>query len=113
MRGVRRLQWRRRADDAGGAAAGQPELTRAERRALKKKQGAKKPGAGGEDEEEEEDESDLINPNHVTKKLTISDIGAPRELSRRERYGTSMSLLCAYAVCAVSRRRSRRPRSAT
>ena len=35
--------------------------------------------------DEEDDETDLINPNHVSKKLTISDIGAPRELSRRER----------------------------
>ncbi|KZV83397.1 hypothetical protein EXIGLDRAFT_728405 [Exidia glandulosa HHB12029] len=68
---------------AGSSAAPQAELTRAERRALKKKQGPKKTGADGE--EEEDDDSDLINPNHVAKKLTISDIGAPRELSRRER----------------------------
>ncbi|KAI0287880.1 casein kinase substrate phosphoprotein PP28-domain-containing protein [Russula brevipes] len=27
----------------------------------------------------------LVNPNHVTKKLNISDLGAPRELTRRER----------------------------
>ncbi|KAH7927172.1 hypothetical protein BV22DRAFT_1032046 [Leucogyrophana mollusca] len=67
---------------AGGSA--QPELTRAERRELKKKQGAKKAkdaaGSDGSDEDE-----DLINPNHVEKKLKISDLGAPKELSRRER----------------------------
>ena len=38
-----------------------------------------------EDEEEAEDEL-LVNPNHVKKKLTIADLDAPRELSRRERY---------------------------
>ncbi len=31
------------------------------------------------------DDDDLIaNPNHVTKKLNISDLSAPRELTRRE-----------------------------
>ncbi|KAG5734011.1 hypothetical protein E4T56_gene5183 [Termitomyces sp. T112] len=58
------------------------ELTRAERRELKKKQAAEKLAdkqkAVGEDE-------DLINPNHVEKKLNISDLGSSRELSRRER----------------------------
>ncbi|KAH7108422.1 casein kinase substrate phosphoprotein PP28-domain-containing protein [Auriculariales sp. MPI-PUGE-AT-0066] len=81
-------------EDATAAAgtsatpAGQ-ELSRAERKALKKKQGPKKgaPGAakGSDDEEDDDDDDDLVNPNHVQKKLTISDIGAPRELSRRER----------------------------
>ena len=43
-------------------------------------------GDGADDDEEEEgDDGDLINPNHVTKKLNISDLSAPRELSRRER----------------------------
>ncbi|GLB44204.1 putative casein kinase substrate phosphoprotein PP28 [Lyophyllum shimeji] len=59
------------------------ELTRAERRELKKKQAAQKQKAAQEDEEDEDE--DLINPNHVQKKLNISDLGAPRELSRRER----------------------------
>ncbi|KAF5353398.1 hypothetical protein D9756_008008 [Leucocoprinus leucothites] len=63
-----------------------PELTRAQRKELKKKQvqakqAAKEPGEKGEEDEDE----DLINPNHVQKKLTISDLSNPRELSRRER----------------------------
>ncbi|KAG6857021.1 hypothetical protein H0H87_010693 [Tephrocybe sp. NHM501043] len=68
----------------GTPAAGKApteELSRAERRDLKKKQAAAKQKAA-EDEEEDED---LINPNHVEKKLNISDLGAPRQLSRRER----------------------------
>ncbi|KAF8990127.1 hypothetical protein BDZ89DRAFT_1173688 [Hymenopellis radicata] len=60
-----------------------PELTRTERKELKKKQAAEKQKAKALDEEEEDE--DLINPNHVQKKLNISDLGAPRELSRRER----------------------------
>ncbi|KAF8999822.1 casein kinase substrate phosphoprotein PP28-domain-containing protein [Cyathus striatus] len=40
----------------------------------------KKKEEGGEDEDD-----DLINPNHVQKKLNISDLSAPRELSRKER----------------------------
>ncbi|KAF7326688.1 PP28 domain-containing protein [Mycena venus] len=65
---------------AGGSA--QPELSRAERKELKKKQAAAKAAKAEDGEEEDED---LINPNHVGKKLNISDLGAPRELSRRER----------------------------
>ena len=41
-----------------------------------------------EEEEEDDDDTDLVNPNHVTKKLGLSSLGgsgAPRELSRRER----------------------------
>src|ERR1700761_8631473 len=60
---------------------GQPELSRAERRELKKKQAAEKAAAEGEDGEDEL----LVNPNRVTKKLNISDLSAPRELTRRER----------------------------
>ena len=41
------------------------------------------------DEEVDEEDADLINPNHVTKKMTISDLGSSRELTRRER--------CAYS----------------
>ena len=44
----------------------------------------KKPGAG--DGDDDDDDPDLINPNHVQKKLNISDLNAPREPSRRERY---------------------------
>jgi hypothetical protein len=49
---------------------------------LKRKQAAEKQKlqAGGAEED-----PDLINPNHVEKKLNISDLGAPRELTRRER----------------------------
>ncbi|KAJ7630035.1 casein kinase substrate phosphoprotein PP28-domain-containing protein [Mycena polygramma] len=65
---------------AGGSAEAQPEMTRAERRELKKKQAAAKQGPQEGDEDE-----DLINPNHVSKKMNISDLNAPRELSRRER----------------------------
>jgi len=61
----------------------QPELSRAERKELKRKQAAdKKKQADGDDEEED---SDLVNPNHVKTKMNISDLGAPRELSRKER----------------------------
>lgn len=66
----------------------QPELTRAQRREMKKKQvqakqAAKQPQQDGIDEDDED--ADLINPNHVQKKLTISDLNEPRQLSRRER----------------------------
>ncbi|KAJ3775786.1 casein kinase substrate phosphoprotein PP28-domain-containing protein [Lentinula raphanica] len=67
-----------------------PELSRAERKELKKKQAAEKvkqkqKQAGGGDQEDSEDDSDLINPNHVKNKMNISDLSAPRELSRKER----------------------------
>lgn len=71
------------------------ELTRAERRELKKKQDERANKAGdakrGEGAKEDgvsdgDDGDDLTaNPNHVTKKLNISDLSAPRELTRRER----------------------------
>jgi cobalamin biosynthesis protein CobT len=67
---------------AGGSTEQQPELSRVERTELKKKQAAAKQKQQEGDEEDE----DLINPNHVTKKMNISDLGAPKELSRRERY---------------------------
>jgi hypothetical protein len=47
---------------------------------LKRKQAAEKQKL------QEEEDPDLINPNHVEKKLNIADLGAPRELTRRERY---------------------------
>jgi len=72
-----------------GGSAPAPELTRAERREAKRAQGPKAKAAAaaagpGHDNGEEVDE-DLINPNHVATKLKISDLGAPRELSRREK----------------------------
>jgi cobalamin biosynthesis protein CobT len=60
-----------------------PELSRQERRDLKKKEAAAK--AKKKEEGDEEEDPDLINPNHVQKKLKISDLNAPTELSRRER----------------------------
>ncbi|CAE7231373.1 unnamed protein product [Rhizoctonia solani] len=77
-------------EEEEGPNEAQPELSRAERKALKKQQGAKGKGKGigtiKEGSEDSEDDSDLINPNHVQmKNLSISDVGAPRELSRRER----------------------------
>jgi hypothetical protein len=68
--------------------AGEQELTRAERRDLKKKQDERANKAGGANEDGEGDDGDdlIANPNHITKKLNISDLSAPRELTRRERY---------------------------
>jgi hypothetical protein len=78
------------ADDAPETnAAQEPELTRAERRELKKKLAGKTAGKIEEEappQGEEEEDPDLINPNHVDKKLTISDPASPPPLSRRERY---------------------------
>jgi hypothetical protein len=56
---------------------GQPELSRAWRRELKKKEAAEK-AANGEDSEDEL----LVNLDRVTKKLNISDLSAPREVTR-------------------------------
>ncbi len=57
--------------------------SRVERREFKKKQAT----SGEKDEAGSGAEDDLlVNPNHVTKKLTISDLSAPRELTRRERW---------------------------
>ncbi|KAI0063381.1 hypothetical protein BV25DRAFT_1869840 [Artomyces pyxidatus] len=69
---------------SGGQQPGQPELTRTERRELKKKQAAEKAQKAAADGDEEEDEF-LVNPNRVAKKLNISDLNEPRELSRKER----------------------------
>ena len=68
----------------------QQELSRTERRELKKKQAAEKQKIAEED-------PDFINPNHVEKKLNISDLSAPRELTRRERWASlslGSKLLC-------------------
>jgi hypothetical protein len=73
-------------------AEDKPELTRAERKALKKQEAEKKKGkatgkgaSSSKAGDDDEDDDDLINPNHVKQSLNISDLGAPRELSRRER----------------------------
>jgi len=70
--------------EEGATTSGQPELSRIERRELKKKQAAEKQAQKTPADENEED-ADLINPNHVEKKLNISDLSAPRELTRKER----------------------------
>ncbi|KAI6013918.1 casein kinase substrate phosphoprotein PP28-domain-containing protein [Pisolithus marmoratus] len=69
--------------EQGGADTSQPPLSREERRALKTQEKLKKQQLDIDEEEEEDQE--LINPNHVQRKLNISDIAAPRELTRRER----------------------------
>lgn len=91
---------------AGGSAEPQVELTRAEKRELKKKQAAQK-------QQDEDEDPDLVNPNHVGKKLNISDLSAPRELSRRERYEIYISCLSylfsnLYIHLTENRRRSKK-----
>lgn len=118
-------------DEEEGKDPSTVELTRAERRELKKKQGderANKAGDGkgtndGGDGDGNDGEDLISNPNHVTKKLNISDLSAPRELTRRERYVPASvspynSALHShyvsffnYILCAASRRRRRRPRN--
>ena len=91
-------------EEEPSSVPGQPELSRAERRELKKKQseGANKAG-DGEAADGDGNEDDLIaNPNRITKKLNISDLSAPRELTRRERYvpvyQCSFSSICSHYV---------------
>lgn len=82
-------------EESGDDAALKPvqaELSRAERKEMKKKkaqaaQAKKQANSDGEDEEEEEDEDPvLVNPNHsVGKRMNLADLGAPRELSRKEK----------------------------
>ncbi|KAH9177941.1 casein kinase substrate phosphoprotein PP28-domain-containing protein [Lactarius sanguifluus] len=59
-----------------------PELSRVERRELKKKQAEQ---AAAKIAEEDGEDDLTANPNRLTKKLNISDLSAPRELTRRER----------------------------
>ncbi|PPQ79329.1 hypothetical protein CVT25_002559 [Psilocybe cyanescens] len=73
-------------ETTAAATSAQPaqEISRTERREMKKKEAAEKlkqkeDGAGGDNDE------DLVNPNHVQKKLNISDLNEPRQLTRRER----------------------------
>lgn len=76
-------------EEGPSSVAARPELTRAERRELKKKQ-AERANNAGEDGDGVgvgiDGDDLLVNPNHITKKLNISDLSAPRELTRRERY---------------------------
>ncbi|KAH9018568.1 casein kinase substrate phosphoprotein PP28-domain-containing protein [Lactarius pseudohatsudake] len=69
-------------DGEPSSVPGGPELSRAERKELKKKQTEQAAATIAE----EDGEDDLTaNPNRLTKKLNISDLSAPRELTRRER----------------------------
>ncbi|KAI6019476.1 casein kinase substrate phosphoprotein PP28-domain-containing protein [Pisolithus microcarpus] len=70
-------------DEQGETSISQPQLSREERRALKAQEKLKKQQQPDADEDEED--PDLINPNHVQRKLNISDIGSPRQLTRKER----------------------------
>ncbi|KZS89393.1 hypothetical protein SISNIDRAFT_469419 [Sistotremastrum niveocremeum HHB9708] len=72
-------------EDAGGPSTAAAELSRAERKAAKKpKQGTQSDKTG--DGEKDEDEEELINPNHQpVKNKKVGDLGAPVQLSRRER----------------------------
>ncbi len=91
-----------------GKDGDKPELTRGERQDLKKKQTAEKQKAKALDNEEGDD--DLINPNHIRKKLNISDLGAPRKLSRRGRCVTLPRLLCGDAHKFLGKPKRRRKR---
>ncbi|KAI6134346.1 casein kinase substrate phosphoprotein PP28-domain-containing protein [Pisolithus croceorrhizus] len=70
-------------EEQGETSISQPQLSREERRALKAQEKLKKQQQP--DANEEEEDPDLINPNHVQRKLNISDLNSPRELTRRER----------------------------
>jgi hypothetical protein len=60
-------------------------LSRAERKALKK-QGKKKEVVEEDEEDEDEDEDPLLaNPNRTVGRMKISDLVAPREMTRKER----------------------------
>jgi len=69
----------------GTSQAQQPELTRAQRKQMKKDK--KQVGQKDDESEEDADQDPLFaNPNiAVGKKMDISSLSAPRELSRRER----------------------------
>ena len=111
-------------EPAASSAAPTQELSREERRELAKKKKAAaaaraKNGANGEGDEEEEDDDPLLtNPNRAAgKRLAIADLGAPRELTRRER---CVILFCFSLRCCMvklptigSRRRRRRPKNGT
>src|SRR6266702_1893146 len=68
-------------DGEPSSVPGQPELSSAERKELNKKQGEQPATIAEEDGEDEL----IANPNRHTKKLNISDLAAPHELTRRER----------------------------
>ena len=69
---------------AGAVPRQQEELSRADRKALKK-QGKKKQVAQEDEEEDDDDDPLLANPNRTMGRMKISDLNAPRELTRKER----------------------------
>jgi hypothetical protein len=95
-------------DGEPSSVPGQPELSRAERRELKKKQAAEQSVKA-----EGDGEDDLAaNPNRLTKKLNISDLAAPRELTRRERCLPSLvNNSHTYIFVLGSRRKSKKLRT--
>jgi len=67
-------------DPTKATSSTQPELSRSDRKAAKKAQQKAKEG------DAEDEDADLVNPNHETAKTKkIGDLGAPVQLSRRER----------------------------
>lgn len=66
-------------------------MSRADRKALKK-QGKKKEVEEDNDEEDGEDPL-LANPNRTVGRMKISDLAAPREMTRKERWNTIFSLV--------------------
>lgn len=81
-------------EDAPAPATNQPELSRTERKQLKK-QGKTNNQQQAADEDEDKDQDPLFaNPNIAAgKKMNISDLSAPRELTRRERYAYYLRFL--------------------
>ncbi|KAI9508048.1 casein kinase substrate phosphoprotein PP28-domain-containing protein [Russula earlei] len=77
-------------EEEDGDAPDATGLSRPERRELKQRAASDKAKRAEEDKQSKDDGGgdgdDLFsNPNHVTKKLNISDLSAPPELTRRER----------------------------
>jgi len=70
-------------EDESTAIPQQQEMSRADRKALKK-QGKKKEQDEEQDEEDGEDPL-LANPNRTVGRMKISDLAAPREMTRKER----------------------------
>jgi hypothetical protein len=75
---------------------------------MKKKQAAQK-----QSQPDEEEDPYLVNPNHIEKKLNISDLGSPRGLTRRERYVISIFTSVNLISVTGSRKRRRMRRIGT
>lgn len=70
-------------EEVATAGPAEPELSRAERREQKK--AGKASNKKGEDEDEDGIDPLLANNNRAVGNLKISDLGAPRELTRKEK----------------------------